>query len=201
MSDSFSEYCNRSKEEIAEHEEWQRKQEREKQQAILDKQEVYRKAAEYDKLDTEQDFIQILYDNPNGADCPTCGRYAKIYHRSLNSCMAQFLIYLNKKSGDGTPWIHVQSQKDAAHLLHGGDHAKLRHWKLIEEMPNIDAPSKKCSGNWRITEKGKMFARNEITVPGKVVLLFNECLGFSEDHVTISQALGEDFNYPELMAA
>jgi hypothetical protein len=152
-------------------------------------------------LGTIEDFTQALQDNPKGADCPTCGRYAKIYHRALNSCMAQFLIYMEKKSDNTTPWIHVQSQKDAAHLLHGGDHAKLRHWGLIEEMANNDSPTKKCSGFWRITYKGKLFARNEIRLPAKVVLLFNEKLGFSEEQINIVDALGTEFSYPELMAA
>ena len=56
-----------------------------------------------------------------------------------------------------------------------------------------------CYHLYRPTLKGGKFVRNKITVPSHVILLRNEVIGWSETHINIEEALGEHFNYYELM--
>ncbi len=83
----------------------------------------------------------------------------------------------------------------------GGDYAKLRHWGLAELKPNDDDPSKKDSGLWRPTEKGRRFAYRQIRVPRYVYLYKNKVMGFSEETISIEEALKVSFDYDDLMQA
>ena len=79
------------------------------------------------------------------------------------------------------------------------DFSKLRYWKMIEQQPNTDT-KKKTSGFWKVTEFGKLFVNMKVTVP-KYALIYNKKkFGFSDEQVSIIQALGKEFNYQELMS-
>lgn len=78
------------------------------------------------------------------------------------------------------------------------DFSKLRYWGLISEKPN-DKTDKRTSGLWMITDKGRSFARNEIKVQKRVLIYNGKMQGFSEDHTDIIEALGDKFDYQELM--
>lgn len=55
-------------------------------------------------------------------------------------------------------------------------------------------------GLYRITEQGRAFAQGETRVPKFIIMYDEELLGFSDgDNTTIQEALGDDFNYRELM--
>lgn len=141
----------------------------------------------------------------DGVVCPCCGQYCKVYHRTLNSAMAQFLIWLvleyEKRTScvSGNVWINVNDGPLIQNRKGGGDFAKLRYWGLIEQMANEDE-TKRTSGYWRPTQTGIDFVYDKVTVPKKVRLYLNEPIGFAEERVTIQNALGTKFNYQELMA-
>jgi hypothetical protein len=146
------------------------------------------------------DFRALLAKSNKGLDCPCCGRYAKVYRRTMTSAIARLLIWMYNKSGDATPWIHLNSAEGIG-TLHRGDHAKLRFWGLVEAKPIEESDGeKRCAGYWRITEKGKKFVRNEIEVPAKIILLFNEFIGFDGNQMSIKDALGKKFSYSDLMS-
>jgi len=83
----------------------------------------------------------------------------------------------------------------------GADFAKLRYWGLIMELEN-DNPKKKNSGIWIITKKGGEFLKSGKQIP-KYALIYNgKFLDFDGDEIiTIQSALGNKFNYQELMSA
>jgi hypothetical protein len=132
-----------------------------------------------------------------GTICPCCDQTAKVYNRKLHATMARGLIWLVKywETVDDE-WIYIPSQgpKWVAH----GDFAKLSFWRLIVSKVNDDQ-AKKDSGFWKPTERGIRFARKEIRIPSHVYLYNNQCQGFSDEKINISQALGKRFNYRELM--
>lgn len=147
---------------------------------------------------------QFWRDIERGTDCLLCGRHAKLYKRKLNSGMARMLIVLFNMSLDLPPeangWVHVSRI-----LLQSGvnavaqEYSKLRFWGLLEERPN-DNPETPGSGFWRVTLLATNFVRGLTSVPRRVFVYDNQCLGHSDERTTIQEALGDRFNYEELMA-
>lgn len=79
----------------------------------------------------------------------------------------------------------------------------LHQWGLIEEVPDDADPQKKKAGFYRVTERGVQFVRGEIRVNKFVYLYDNRLLNISGDTETVSmqEALGDRFDYQELMTA
>jgi len=127
------------------------------------------------------------------------------YHRKFNAGMAMTLICMFYNERVHKPqggWMNVN------HIRMGNFHASQSRevcravfWGLVEEKPNQD-PTKKRSGIWRLTNVGKAFVKNEVTIFSHVWLLENVFKGFTGTQVSISQLRGSNknkFDYPELM--
>lgn len=132
-----------------------------------------------------------------GADCPCCGKYVKVYKRKLNSGMASVLLRFVRLHGqkyDPEKWVHI-------HDVFGGygqDHRDwplLRHWGLIEQRTGAE----NSSGYWRPTKNGLAFAFGDILVPAYVYLYTNTPTGFSDVFTDIRESLGDKLNYEELL--
>ena len=133
-----------------------------------------------------------------GCGCPVCGQFVKVYKRTINSSMAAQLIRAQRRYSTREAF-HV---KDLLEGEGGGaDFAKLRYWNLIIELSN-DNPFKKNSGRWMITEHGCAFIMGYRKIP-KYALIYNgKFLDFDGDEImTIQDALGNKFNYRELIDA
>jgi hypothetical protein len=77
--------------------------------------------------------------------------------------------------------------------------SQLSWWQLIEEQLERREDGGKA-GWWRITGLGKQFVRNEIEVAKYAYVFDGKCLGWDNDeHASIVDALGERFDYRELM--
>ena len=133
----------------------------------------------------------------DGAECPCCTQFAKVYPRQLNSHTARMLIAMNDRHKRGEQWIYLPG----LHMGHA-DEAKARYWGLIEAMPNVVRPDgSKRTGWWRLTQHGKDFVYCRIKVP-KYALIYNKrCLKLdaSKGEVSIREVLGTGFNYNDLM--
>lgn len=135
-----------------------------------------------------------------GVECPCCGQFAKAYKRKLYKTQALSLISLYNLSGGNTDkYFHVKDIEASFRGSGGGDMAKLRFWGLIQEMEKESDESKRTSGMWRITRKGVLFVTDEMMVLSHVVIYNQKPYGFDGDHISIRDALGEEFNYQELM--
>lgn len=132
-----------------------------------------------------------------GTSCPVCEQFVKLYKRKLNSAQAYALIGLVRiwiKSPDD----YVQFTGKHKYRDGGGDFAKLRFWGLIEEKQNDD-DKKRNSGYWKPTVKGCNFVNNKIRVASHVIILMGKVEGFTEETIDITDALGDKFDYTELM--
>lgn len=133
-----------------------------------------------------------------GVICPCCDEHIKKYKRKLNSGMAAALVWLvgaYRRQGGG--WVAVR-EIAPRHVLKSGEIGKLQHWGLIIPKPNDD-PKKRTSGIWGPAPNGVLFADNKIRVPAYVYLISNVVQGWSEETTDVIEALGEDFDYAELM--
>lgn len=137
-----------------------------------------------------------------GVVCDCCNQRVQLYKRKLNAGMAYGLIQIYKISLAKSGYVHVPSEFTALKINTADtEFAKLKYWKLIDDMPSDEGDDKKNSGFWIITERGKMFVLNQLEVP-KYVFIYNG-LTFKGDGDTqmtdIYTALGDKFSYDELM--
>jgi len=142
--------------------------------------------------------LKVQQNLGTGIECPCCRQFCKIYKRKLNSGMARSLIWLVRTYLRGKDWINVP-KRAPGYVVSNRDYAKLAHWELIEQMPNTD-PTKRTSGMWRPTQGGIDFVFGRISVAARVHLYNNEVVGFSSKRTTIEEALGDKFDYQELMS-
>jgi hypothetical protein len=153
-------------------------------------------------LEEAQAFVQLHL--ANGAKCPACGQFAKLYRRKLNATMAYALVLIHQffKKNPQHAWIHVASflvntRRDSS--VAGGDVVKLRHWGLIERVDGERGDGSDRVGRYTITELGRRFVEGAIAVP-RYAYLFNQMLmRLSEEKTTIQEALGDRFSYEELL--
>jgi len=143
----------------------------------------------------------FIRDNiEKGCICPVCKGTAKLYKRKINSGMTLFLIGLYKLRIRTGKRYHqnknIMSEMDLN--TSSLDYSVLKHFGLIKDQENEDTEKRK-SGFWCITKKGAAFVLNEIKIPSHVHLYNNVLVGFSETTINITEALGNKFNYKELL--
>jgi 5-methylcytosine-specific restriction endonuclease McrA len=152
----------------------------------------------YAGLDEVREEILEAAKTKSGTKCPVCDRICKVYKRKLNSRMAAAVVWMvNNFDKD---WIDIPNSAPRFIVRTGGQYGTLRYWGLIEQKPNDDDPKKKGSGLWRPTELGIKFVNREKKIPTHVYLYNNEVKGFTEELMSIDEALGESFDYEELMS-
>jgi len=132
-----------------------------------------------------------------GIYCPTCDQWAQVYERNINRSMARSLIKLFQLDRKEVRFYHVHEWLHG----HGKDQALVSFWGLIEELPNKDDPTKRTSGYWPITDKGRNFILGKITVPHKAIFYNAELLGFNTEHknVSIQDVLKVNFDIREIV--
>jgi hypothetical protein len=138
----------------------------------------------------------------DGVSCPCCGQFAKRYKRKLNSSMAHALVLFYRHVGAQEEYVHVPSIPElrVSGRPGGGDWAKLALWGLVEEKEEERDDGSKRAGLWRMTHLGVRFVRNQMRVPRCVFLYDGAVMGFDPlTTVSIEDALGDHFNYRELM--
>lgn len=150
----------------------------------------------------KQAKVYLRENFKEGANCPCCGQFVKLYKYAFHSGMARCLILIYNattphKQTDG--FMHVENYFVSIGVKMKGYHGKLKYYKMLEQLPNNDS-SKAKSGIWRITQKGKDFVENKIEVPKRVHLYNDIVVDWSDEQITIKQALGSKFNYAELIS-
>ncbi len=100
----------------------------------------------------------------------------------------------------GLDWMHkptVLSGLGAA----ARDESLLRYWGLTEEERGLRRDDGGRAGFWRVTSLGSEFARGLTRVPKYALVYDSRCLGLDgAEFVDIREALGDRFDYDELMA-
>lgn len=156
---------------------------------------------------TLQETKQYLREHwDEGAECPACTQFVKIYRRKITSSMAYALILLYQyfESNPDQEYVHMNDYLNSIEGLpfpvKSGDNAKLRYWDLLEEKPEQREDGSNRAGFWKLTELGRQFVQGEATVKSHVKVFnskrYGELLG---EEITIREALGNKFNYNELM--
>jgi hypothetical protein len=100
------------------------------------------------------------------------------------------------------PWLHVPRYLNGKGVVaRGGDFAKLVHWGLLEAKGGERADGSSRIGYYRLTPEGVEFVENRRRVPTHLYFYNSEVLGQETKTISMPEALGEHFDYEELMAA
>ena len=130
-----------------------------------------------------------------GETCPACNQFVKLYKIKISGQAVRDLLKLCVLTdGNTSEYRHINEFSNLA----SRSFSKLAHWGLVTDQVNDDA-AKRTSGMWAITEKGVQFARKQIEVSRYAYLYNSECKALSPDTVGVREALGNKFNYEELM--
>lgn len=127
-----------------------------------------------------------------GADCLLCAQFAKVYKRKIHRTMARDLIRMWRHAG--RQWFRLPD------VAPNGDNAKFQYWGLIEPGGGVREDGSDRTGWWRFTEAGQDWVLGWTTVPKYARIYNGNCLGLVGDQVGIREALGNRFNYDELMS-
>ncbi len=148
-------------------------------------------------IDQAKKFLRGNFNK--GIDCPCCGQTVKCYKRSITTTMAYGMIRMEPHNDFLKLCEFFRDEKNIP-PSNFADISKLKYWGLAETS-ETKSDDGNHSGFWRLTEKGKMFVRNGLTVP-KYALIYNKTfMGFDGENVNIQHALKNKFNYNELMGA
>jgi hypothetical protein len=127
-----------------------------------------------------------------GAKCPCCTQFAKVYRRKINSGMARALVKMWDKAG--MEWVYTPRLCPWTHEV-----GQLSWWDLIEDSRDRRDDGGRA-GWWRITSRGRRFVLNQSREPkyahiydGRLISLDNS------ETVNIVEALGARFDYRALM--
>lgn len=156
------------------------------------------------EFDTHQEAKDYLRDNwRKGCHCPTCGQIVKLYKYKLDASKALGLIcayQLDKKhSGESFHLTREFSEllNKNANSLH---YTKMQYYDFLIPDKSKDDPSKKGSGWWFFTQKGRDFVDGKTRAKSEFYVYDGKCIGFGNGTVNIREALAEKFDYQELMA-
>lgn len=146
-----------------------------------------------ESLGEARDWLRSQIDD--GAICPCCKQFVKVYRRQINSTMVRALVALYQHAGtDSGHWPTILNEVGIARA----DEAKLAYWGLVEEEPERREDGGRA-GWWTVTAAGVDWIEGRITIPRYAKVYNGRCRGLEGELRTIQQALGTRFNYQELM--
>lgn len=138
-----------------------------------------------------------------GAECPCCGQFVKLYPRPIHTSMAYDLIkfyqYYKKNNIPFTQSVYIP---DILEDKRSADFVKLFFWGMLQKDIGLREDGSKRNGYYSLTETGVAFVQKRLRVPkykymynGKVYLTYDQ----SGETIDIREALGNKFNYYDLM--
>ena len=147
-------------------------------------------------LEIMRDFWKAQISG-DGAYCPCCDRWGKVYKRSLTAAMARALMWLVHQEARSDGWVHVPSIAPPW-MLRSPQLPTLRMWGLVEGASG-GTTKLQSSGLWKPTPLGIAFVHNRATVQ-KYVFVYNDTVQDTEgDQIFIGDALGAKYNYEAIM--
>ena len=161
-----------------------------------------------DRLDNRHPHIQIgvakaefdkkVWESTKGVICPICERSSRVVPKTICSTQAQTLIWLYWNTVEHQ-YIHLNKNAPRV-LVKNAETGKLKHWGLIEQMPNDD-PTKLKSGWVRITSAGRAFVEGKAKTYKTLFIMNDTVLGepLEKERIDIQDALGKKFDIRDLM--
>lgn len=128
-----------------------------------------------------------------GAPCPCCTQFAKVYRRRIHTTMARALIQLYRHGARGEDFIHAPSLPGDTHEI-----SQAVWWGLIEEE-RVRREDGGRAGWWTLTKRGVDFVQDRARVPEYALVYDGSPIRTEGDLIGIRDALGKRFRYDDLM--
>jgi hypothetical protein len=138
-------------------------------------------------------LLRLLVED--GYACPLCTQFAKVYRRKIHSAMAVDAIRC-WRAVEGLEWFDLTRIVGKRGT---GDVTKLRYWGLMVQQEGERDDGSNRVGIWRFTPLGAEWVLARRALPKYARIYDSRCLGLDGDQVTILDALGDGFDYGELM--
>lgn len=147
----------------------------------------------------EVEFHEVLRADPRRPHrCPTCGRNATAYERTITRPQAAAMLAFARWHRNRPT---IETHFSAADVLQdhspefaravGGDYARLRFWNLL-------TPGR--SGIWEVTVLGRQWVSSGALVPRRVLEFAGRVIhGPYGEPIGIEEALGTDFDARDLL--
>ena len=142
---------------------------------------------------------QVREHADEGTTCPCCGRYVRVYRRTITKSQVEFLVDLyyaarvhSRRIGVRVEELSIDVRTIQGQHMRGGDYSKLAYWNLIRR-------SEEHQGYWGITTLGIHFLRGITTVPRYAHVLDGEVQRFSTEMMTVDDARKEVFDLQRLL--
>lgn len=138
----------------------------------------------------------------DGEHCPCCGQLVKLYRRSLSNAPARWMIKLYLHDGnEGREYVYMP---EVLNTMRGtpsqGGYGNLgQYWDLTDRMPGIRSDGSNRVGWWRLTDDGREFVLDHLTVPKYAYVYNSKLFDFDGPEWSIRDALGTKFDYNDLM--
>lgn len=153
------------------------------------------------ELDFSKSFLDDLIARGD-MECPCCKRKARVSPLKVHSTLAEMLCKLYRASirinGVADSYVHL-TQFPASKTTSGRDFSIVHHWGIAEPMKASPDENKRSSGMWRLTQKGVEFVNGRLAIPRNAFVFDNRVVDYSQENVTIHTALGDDFDWFELI--
>lgn len=159
-------------------------------------------------FDEIQSDVMIGIHEKGGVMCPACDGFAQVWRRYITSTTAKVLMRIDKwhENNKDKEWIHLSETKSKADMSPpGGDYGKLRFWGFLEKKIEDREDGSDRNGRWKITEIGRLFARNKIMARKYLYVYQNKLIKdppyANLSMVRITDLLGKNFDmttiYPD----
>lgn len=133
----------------------------------------------------------------DGADCPCCGQFVKVYRRPFGAVNARLLIAAVR--AHGTDVFHAPTSL-TSHA--GGEWARLALWDLIASASPPARPSgTPARGWWRVTDLGVEVALRRQAIHRYALVYNGERLGHDGPAIHVGDALGDAFDLRDLLGS
>lgn len=151
-----------------------------------------------DTLKEARDLVRRERHEPEGTICPCCDKRVKVYRRKFHKEMAKAIRALARDPD--RDFRHLFRFLVVRNISHS-DGPALQLWGLIESSGEERDDGNPRAGFYRITKKGLDLAAGRIEIPRSVLTYNDAILEFGEEKIGIREALGDAFDYDEMMSA
>jgi hypothetical protein len=135
-----------------------------------------------------------------GVRCPCCDGRAKVYKDKLNGAMARALLLFARhvtRGGDRGSWFHAVNVMRGAKAF-AGHYGFLVDFGLLERKAEVAADGNSL-GLFRLTTKAWDFIAGRARAPAYVIHYNDSCLRVSDETVSITDILGDGFDFGQVM--
>ena len=139
------------------------------------------------------EMMKQIWTTKEGVICPCCEKATKVTRQPISSAQVRALAWVYRKTRRGQ-YIHFNENAPRV-FVKSASIGKLKHWGLIDQMPNFTDPSKNKSGYVMITDLGTRWLSNQAAIVKYRYIYNDKCLGEDGPMVSITRYHSKEFHY------